>query len=1370
MKFSTFLLVLSCCLSFGLLAQLPTPLSGNYTLDPALPQSNNNYTTFASLANDLNDYGVIGAVTVDVKEGNYSERFELIDVIGASAINRITIQADPSNTNPVILSSPSSSTSTGAIKLSSTKYITFKGLTLTGNQSNTYLRVVYMTGTLVDINFQECHFIGLQSTSTYAKELLYGTGVVIQGNGLTVSNCDFDYGADAIYMSGNASNKSTQILVENSDFMNGYGDWMYIRYFNNILVYDNKYYPRQMSTTQYLIYGYNTSTTPGQKFDIRRNDIRLNNTSTTYGFRMEYWNSLPADPSVIANNFIQSLTTSSSSSRFLFYIRAAANMDIVHNSVKLQDGSNTSSRIIHLLSGTTSTYTPGNYNIQNNIFWNTVAGNNGNLFYVSGTTAAGYINNISNNIYYAPNSTEPWYFGTTAHTGYSTWAAASGDVNSQVGNPQFMGPTDLHTEGILASANGTPLANVTDDFDGDARPLPAGTDPDIGADEFIPPTCPAVIDIKYTGGDTNTMRVEWTSVGSSQWEIEYGPSGFTPGTGTKIITNNNPDTITGLASQQTYDIYVRSICTPGDTSRQSGPGVGNTYGQGVYMDYDQNCIDFIDITNIGTDHVLYDNDEVGITLPFPWIVQGEMITEINLSNNGGLHFNTTSGQIYYDMSAPGFYPLITDLDNDIAGVNQVGVLTAVIGVAPNRKYVIEWKNRTRKSGYTNPDPVTFELVYDEATSDVYYLYEDVDFGKPQYNNGADAEIGVRASKQNIDISINSPSYLNKHNCVHFYYTDCPKPQGFILLAIDTSEAIFTWNAGLSGETSWEVVYGPAGFDPNTSGTSITVSNNFMSLPNLQENTTYDVYVKALCTSGDISDGLFGSFTTLSRCGRPFDVKAWSGTDSIMSDWEWEDLYQAEYPVTNFNLYYGAYDFDPSVSGNIVTTGTNQFDTTVDNTLLPGGVYDIYLQAECGSTVSDTVGPFTVVMPLSNDIPCNAFDIPVDGNKRVFSNEDATFDQDEYYAEPDLTGHRRRDGWAETALTNTVWFTFTAPASGNLRIDATDVEFDGQIAVYDVGVCNVYKNSFVVRNANDDEISQNPGDTSVSPNFTVCGLTPGDQYYMVYDSHFADSTGYYSLRLSEIDLNAGNFIGDTIDLCTQEVYNMYNGLTGYSPGGYWIDVDNTNRIVNDSMFNTNGLPSGDYTFEYRVTEGCAFDSMLIEFEVYGKNFAGVDGTHTICMKEPTSLLARLGDLVDHGGQWYDYNGNPMDEGYIRTGDLPDAGDYTYMYIVDNGICAADTSYVTITVDGACDFTGLDELNTQNVKVYPNPTTGIVNVDWSNETKMEMIEVYNAQGQLVQTHDVEGNERLKMSLDDLAPGVYLLKMKAESGIGQLRLVKQ
>jgi len=84
----------------------------------------------------------------------------------------------------------------------------------------------------------------------------------------------------------------------------------------------------------------------------------------------------------------------------------------------------------------------------------------------------------------------------------------------------------------------------------------------------------------------------------TEWEVEYGATGFTPGTGTTVVANTNVDfLLTGLDENTEYDVYVRSDCGPdglspntGPLAVQTAPGCGQMFYDtgGEFGDYDNN--------------------------------------------------------------------------------------------------------------------------------------------------------------------------------------------------------------------------------------------------------------------------------------------------------------------------------------------------------------------------------------------------------------------------------------------------------------------------------------------------------------------------------------------------------------------------------------------------------------------------------------------------------------------------------------------------------------------------------------------------------------------------------------------------------------
>ena len=81
------------------------------------------------------------------------------------------------------------------------------------------------------------------------------------------------------------------------------------------------------------------------------------------------------------------------------------------------------------------------------------------------------------------------------------------------------------------------------------------------------PTCPKPMYLTVSSSTSNSVTLAWTEMGGAQeWEVEYGPTGFALGTGTRVQAMNTTATISGLSPSGYYSFYVRSICEIGDTS------------------------------------------------------------------------------------------------------------------------------------------------------------------------------------------------------------------------------------------------------------------------------------------------------------------------------------------------------------------------------------------------------------------------------------------------------------------------------------------------------------------------------------------------------------------------------------------------------------------------------------------------------------------------------------------------------------------------------------------------------------------------------------------------------------------------------------
>jgi polyhydroxybutyrate depolymerase len=66
------------------------------------------------------------------------------------------------------------------------------------------------------------------------------------------------------------------------------------------------------------------------------------------------------------------------------------------------------------------------------------------------------------------------------------------------------------------------------------------------------------------------------------------------------------------------------------------------------------------------------------------------------------------------------------------------------------------------------------------------------------------------------------------------------------------------------------------------------------------------------------------------------------------------------------------------------------------------------------------------------------------------------------------------------------------------------------------------------------------------------------------------------------------------------------------------------------------------------------------------------------------------------------------------------------------------------------------NENNISIYPNPATDVVNIQFEKGQQPENIIIYNSQGQIVFQQNIPQDQtKIQISIANLAPGIYFIK---------------
>jgi hypothetical protein len=155
-------------------------------------------------------------------------------------------------------------------------------------------------------------------------------------------------------------------------------------------------------------------------------------------------------------------------------------------------------------------------------------------------------------------------------------------------------------------------------------------------------------------------------------------------------------------------------------------------------------------TITGTNLNLGDDTWATVTPGFPVKFGTSSYNTVYVNANGLISFTNNTGLQYSNQQLPysSFTTLVAPFWDDLYPTGADNVYWEVVGTAPNRELVIEWRNVRHYSCSSDASAtVRFQVVLFEATNHVLFNYQDVIFGGNCANldKGGSATIGVQVS-------------------------------------------------------------------------------------------------------------------------------------------------------------------------------------------------------------------------------------------------------------------------------------------------------------------------------------------------------------------------------------------------------------------------------------------------------------------------------------------------------------------------------------------------------------------------------------------------------------------------------------------------
>ena len=865
---------------------------------------------------------------------------------------------------------------------------------------------------------------------------------------------------------------------------------------------------------------------------------------------------------------------------------------------------------------------------------------------------------------------------------------------------------------------------------------------------------------------TSSATISWTS-NAPEFTLYYKLSTSNTYDSIPNITQNTY-TLTNLMAGVEYDFYVLGICSDGEELASSVLSFPTQCGA-ITIPYTQN----------------FDNQTTGSgTLPQCWSRNSTynattpyISTSYHNSGNASLYF--------YCSTATDNMVVLPPVDPTVNPVNtlQLSFVSRATSLAPPHFVV---------GVMTDPNDATTFVGVDTITHTVATQFEPFEVPLSSYS-GTGTYVAIYYYCSGTATSC----YVD--DVVLEEMPSCPKPIHLAAMSATTSTIALTWES--FGATSWEIAYGAPGFDPDAATANVVTANtNPFTVSNLSTATSYEFYVRAICSNAE-SSPWSASLIATTTCDV---ISTFPYTEGFEAGGSMPACWSQEYVSGSLDWQFqnGGHSSSAINAAHSGSYNAYLFTTSDYTTKLVSPIFDL-------SNMTDVYVTFWHAQPAwtSDQDQLTVY---------YRTSPTAQWTQLEQYT-TSLTA------WTfdSIALPNpsaTYQLAFEGYATYGYGVDLDDITVNG------VSSGPVITNPTVATNA-----ATGIGQTAATLNATI--TNPDNVTITAKGFEWKTTTGGTYTQIA--GTGTGNtFTADLTTLTpgtsyTFKAFITYNGTTTYGqemtfttqqqgqptePSATTADATNVtynSATLNGSVANPDNVTITAQGFQWKVTNGGTYTSVNATGATMTYNLTGLDASTGYTFR----AFVTTANGTSYGQEKTFTTGSaPVEPCDVPTGlTVTDVQSESISVTWDNAAvlrwnvqygpvggtlasATASTNSYTFTnlnplttyqiqVQAVCEegnvsewspaveatTTNLNSYLENNVTLYPNPAKEFVDVRIDGDLNVTGMEVYDVYGKLINTINVIDNTT-HINVSGLANGMYFVRVTTEQGVVTKRFVKR